>query len=223
MPFTDVVKGPPCHTQSHRQTSCRSSTRHPLRRSRSPPVAMLARPYLALAGLRVDQHLGARRRVRRTGRLSVLRVSDGQERFLNLPDGAQLGTPVWAPDGHRLAVTADRADGVGLWLADAETGEVTEVAGLTVCDVLGGDPSGGSGTFRWSRDGRSHLVLATPAQHPPLGEPAPEPRIEETSGRLSQLATYQDLLRTSTDEDRFQALATSVPCRIDLVSGERTE
>ena len=187
-----------------------------------PPVAMLARPYLALAGLRVDQHLGARRRVRRTGRLSVLRVSDGQERFLGLPDGAQLGTPVWAPDGRRLAVTADRADGVGLWLADAETGEVTEVAGLTVCDVLGGDPSGGSGTFRWSRDGRSLLVLAAP-QRDPLGEPAPEPRIEETSGRLSQLATYQDLLRTSTDEDRFQALATSVPCRIDLVSGERIE
>jgi dipeptidyl aminopeptidase/acylaminoacyl peptidase len=188
-----------------------------------PPVAMLARPYLALAGLRLDQHLGARRRLRRSGRLSVLRVSDGRERSLSLPDGAQLGTPVWAPDGRRLAVTADRADGVGLWLADAETGEVTEVAGLRVCDVLGGDPSGGSGTFRWSRDGRSLLVLAAPAQRLPLGEPAPEPRIEETSGRLSQLATYQDLLRTHTDEDRFQALATSVPCRIDPVSGERTE
>jgi dipeptidyl aminopeptidase/acylaminoacyl peptidase len=188
-----------------------------------PPVTMLARPYLALAGLRIDQHLGARRRLRRAGRASVLRVSDGQERFLGLPDRAQVGMPVWAPDGRRLAVTADRADGVGLWVADAETGEMTEMAGLTVCDVLGGGPSGGSGTFRWSRDGRSLLVLATPARRQPAGEPAPEPRVEETSGRLSQLATYQDLLRTHADEDRFQALATSVPCRIDPVSGERTE
>ncbi len=188
-----------------------------------PPVAMLARPYLPLAGIRVDPRLGARRRLRRAGRVSVLRVSDGQERFLSLPDGAQVGTPNWAPDGRRLVVTADRADGVGLWVADAETGEAAEVPGLTVRDVLGGDSSGGSGTFRWSRDGRSLLVLAAPAQRPELPEPAPEPRIEETSGKLSQLATYTDLLRDPAGEDAFEVLASSVPCRVDPVTGERTE
>src|SRR5215472_8325578 len=188
-----------------------------------PPVAMLARPYLSLAGIRVDPRLGARRRLRRAGAVSVLRVSDGHEQALRLPDGAQVGMPAWAPDGRRFAMTVDRADGVGLWVADAETGEAAEIAGLTVCDVLGGDPSGGNGTFRWSRDGRSLLVLASPAQRPALPEPVPEPRLEETSGKLSQLATYQDLLRTQTDEDSFQALATSVPCRIDPVSGHRAE
>lgn len=188
-----------------------------------PPVAMLARPYLSLAGIRVNPGLGGRRRVRRAGAVSVLRVSDGREQAVRLPDGAQVGTPNWTPDGRRFAITVNRADGVGLWVADPETGEATEIAGLTVCDVLGGDPSGGSGTFRWSRDGRSLLVLAAPAQRPALPEPVPEPRLEETSGKLSQLVTYQDLLRTQSDEDFFEALATSVPCRIDPVSGERTE
>jgi dipeptidyl aminopeptidase/acylaminoacyl peptidase len=187
-------------------------------REAHPPVAMLARPYLALAGIRVDQRLGARRRLVRAGRMSVLRVSDGLERFLPLPDGAQVGTPGWAPDGRRLAFTADRADGVGVWVADAETGEAAEVPGLTVCDVLGGDSA-----FRWSRDGQSLLVLAAPAQRQPLGEPAPEPRTEETSGKHSQLATYTDLLRDRADEDAFEVLATSVPCRVDPVTGERTE
>ena len=97
-----------------------------------PPVAMLARPYLALAGIRVDPHLGARRRLRRAAGVSVLRVSDGTERVLPLPEGAQVGSPSWAPDGRRFAVTVDRPDGVGLWVADAETGEVIEMAGLTV-------------------------------------------------------------------------------------------
>jgi dipeptidyl aminopeptidase/acylaminoacyl peptidase len=188
-----------------------------------PPIAMLARPYLALAGIRVDQRLAARRRLRRAGGLSVLRISDGTERFLSLPDEAQLGTPVWAPDGRKFAVTVDRADGVGLWTGDAETGEAAEIPGLTVCDVLGGDPSGGAGAVRWSRDGSSLLVLAAPARRQALGEPAIEPHVEETSGKLSQLATYQDLLRTRTDEDFFEVLATSVPCRIDPVSGERAD
>src|SRR4029077_6375495 len=49
------------------------------------------------------------------------------------------------------------------------------------------------------------------------------PRQEEAAGKRSQLATYQDLLRTRTDEDRFEALATSIPCRVDPGSGARTE
>jgi len=187
-----------------------------------PEVAMLARPYLALAGQRIDQRLRARRRLRRAGRLSVLRIAGGPERFLALPDGAQVGSPAWAADGRRFAFTADRADGVGVWVADAETGEAAELPGLTVCDVLGGDPSAGGGTLRWSRDGRSLLVLARPPGAPDLPESADEPRLEETAGKRSQLATYQDLLRTRADEDRFEALATSVPARVDPVSGERT-
>ena len=188
-----------------------------------PEVAMLARPYLALAGLRIDQRLRARRRLRRAGRLSVLRIAGGPERFLALPDAAQVGYPAWAADGRRFAFTVDRADGVGVWIADAETGEAAALPGLTVCDVLGGDPSSGGGTLRWSRDGRSLLVLACPPGAPDLPEPAAEPRLEETAGKRSQLATYQDLLRTPTDEDRFEALATSIPCRVDPASGEITQ
>src|SRR5262252_855949 len=166
-----------------------------------PEVAMLARPYLALAGLRIDQRLRARRRLRRASGLSVLRVADGAEDYLSLPDGAQVGAPVWAADGHRFAFTVDQADGAGVWVADAETGEAAEVPGLAVCDVLAGEPAAGAGTVRWSRDGRSLLVLASPADRQALPEPAAEPRLEETAGKRSQLATYQDLLRTSTDED----------------------
>ena len=109
-----------------------------------PEVARLARPYLALAGLRIDPRLRARRRLRRAGRLSVLRVADGTERYLGLPDGAQVGAPVWAADGRRFAFTVDQADGVGVWVANAETAEAAEVPGLVVCDVLGGEPAAGA-------------------------------------------------------------------------------
>ena len=40
-----------------------------------PPISLLARPSLKLAGLRIDQALGARQRTRRFSGLSVLRIS----------------------------------------------------------------------------------------------------------------------------------------------------
>ncbi|HEY1320523.1 MAG TPA: hypothetical protein VGF32_09770, partial [Streptosporangiaceae bacterium] len=188
-----------------------------------PPVAMLARPYRALAGLRIDPALGARRRLRRAGKMSLLGTSDGAERFLSLPDEAQVGPPVWAPGGQRFAFTLDRADGVGVWVGDAQTGEARPVPGLTICDVLGGDAAVDGGALRWTRDGRSLLALAAPAGREPPPAPPIEPRTEETAGKLTQVATYQDLLTTPAGEDAFELLATSIPCRVDPVSGQATE
>ena len=48
-----------------------------------PPIAMLARPYLALAGIRLDAALGARRRIRRLTGLSVVLPADGTETRLS--------------------------------------------------------------------------------------------------------------------------------------------
>ena len=61
-----------------------------------PEVAVLARPYLPLAGLRIDRQLRARRRLRPATGLSVLRVGDGRERFLALPARAQAREQAWA-------------------------------------------------------------------------------------------------------------------------------
>ena len=188
-----------------------------------PPVALLARPYLPLAGVRLDPRLGARRRMRRLTGLSVVLTADGTERRLALPAESQVGPPIWAPDGRRFAFCLDRADGVGVWTADAATGACAPVPGLTVRDVLGGDTSATGGTVRWSRDGRSLLVLAAPDGPLALPEPPIEPQTDETSGKHSQMATYTDLLSTPADEDAFEALATTVPCRVDPLTGERRE
>ena len=170
-----------------------------------PPIAMLARPYRALAGIRIDPGLAGRRRLRRFTSMSVIAVADGAEQPLALPDGAQPGPPVWAPDGQRFAFTMDRPDGIGVWVADAGNGTASQVPGLIVRDVLGGDTSASS-TVRWSRDGQSLLVLAAPDGAPRPPAPPAEPQIDETAGKRSQMATFTDLLRTPADEDAFEAL-----------------
>jgi dipeptidyl aminopeptidase/acylaminoacyl peptidase len=187
-----------------------------------PPVAWLARPILALAGLRLDPAIGGRQRVRRLTALSVLRLADGHEQALPLPDGISMSVPTWASDGHRMAFTVDAGDHIDVWVADAETGTAHPVPGLTVRDVLGGDVFTPGAAAWWSRDGRSLLALGVPPGATPPAAAPPGPLIEQTAGKRSQLATYQDLLRTSADADVFESLATTVPLRVDPETGEQT-
>src|SRR5262249_39745097 len=99
------------------------------------------------------------------------------------------------------------------------------VPGLRISDVLGAEPPGLGGTIRWSRDGRSLFALGLPpagrATSPgPAESPPPAmPRIEEVSGKRSQMATFQDLLATEADEASFEELATTVPLLVDPLTG----
>jgi len=188
-----------------------------------PPIALLARPYLPLAGIRIDPGLAGRQRVRRLTGLSVLRLDDGAERAVALPEGAQPSVPAWAPDGLTFAFTVDEADGIGVWVADAESATARQVPGLRVRDVLGGDPLTIGAAVRWTRDSGSLLALGAPDRVLELPEAPLEPRIEETAGKRSQMATYQDLLRTTADADAFEALATTVPLRVEPRTGAAKE
>jgi dipeptidyl aminopeptidase/acylaminoacyl peptidase len=184
-----------------------------------PPIALLERRYLRLAGVRLDPVLAGRQRVRRLTGLSVLRLADGAERAVALPEGAQPSVPAWSPDGSAFVFTVDEADGIGVWLADAESATARQVPGLRVRDVLGGDPLTIGAAARWARDGSALLALGAPREAPELPEAPLEPRVEETAGKRSQMATYQDLLRTEADADAFEALATTVPLRVEPGTG----
>ncbi|MGN6677398.1 MAG: hypothetical protein ACTHKL_06390, partial [Streptosporangiaceae bacterium] len=189
-----------------------------------PPIAMLARPRLSLAGLRLDPQIAARQRTRRFTGLSVLQISDGTQRPLALPEKAQVSIPVWAPDGFRFAFTVDEPDGVGVWTGDVRTdADPVQVPGLRVRDVLGAEPPALGGTVRWSRDGRWLYVLGAPQDEGrSVSGASIEPRVSEVAAKKSQMATFQDLLTNRADEDTFEALATTTPLRVDPETGAAT-
>ena len=58
---------------------------------------------------------------------------------------------------------------------------------------------------------------APAAPRAPIG-----PNVQESSGRLSQMATFQDMLTNPHDEDLFEHFATGQLARIDTETGQIT-
>ncbi|MGH2584487.1 MAG: prolyl oligopeptidase family serine peptidase [Dehalococcoidia bacterium] len=201
-----------------------------------PPIELLARPFLKLGGLRIDPAIGARQRTVRFTGLTIVPVDGGAPVPVALPDGAMIGVPVWSHDGTRFAFTRDLPDGIELWVGDVRTAAAHTIPDLRVSDVL-------TGAFGW------HPLIAPDLRDVPAAPvddthngarllvrrvlpdrgPAPEtprvptgPRIEETAGKRSQVATFQDLLETEHDEDLFEHYATTQLALVDVESGAVT-
>jgi hypothetical protein len=84
---------------------------------------------------------------------------------------------------------------VELWTADAATGQAKPIPGALLNDVL-------SSEITWLHDNRHILTLLAPEGRgpaPALPRAPVGPNVQESSGRLSQMATFQDLLTSPHD------------------------
>ncbi len=184
-----------------------------------PPIRQLARPILRLAGIRIDPRMGAQQRLGRDTGITIVSI-DGKARTpIRLPEGARVGVPSWSPDGSKVAFARDLDDGVELWVADARTGAARAIPGLRLNDILA------RRAFSWVDGGRTllvHRVAPDRGAAPPAPDAPSGPNIEETAGRVAQVATYQDLLKSPRDEELFAFYASSQLARVDAGSGAVT-
>src|SRR5215213_1552728 len=104
---------------------------------RYPPISELAQPMLRLAGLRINPNTTGPPRAPYYVALTLKKVSDGSERKVELPSGAQAGLPVWSADGRRFAFTNTTPTGIELWAGDPATARVWKLKGVAVNAVYG--------------------------------------------------------------------------------------
>jgi dipeptidyl aminopeptidase/acylaminoacyl peptidase len=182
-----------------------------------PPIALLAEPVLRLAGVRITPATGCRQRTFRFIGLQVQPTAGGDPLRVPLPPGARIGWPAWSHDGKRFAFGRDLADGVELWVGETATGAARPVAGLRLNDVLGPP-------ITWT--GAGTLIVRT---IPKGRRPAPQapvvptgPIVEETAGKASQMATFQDLLRTPHDAALFEHYAQAQIAIVDAATAAAT-
>ncbi len=176
----------------------------------NPPVADLAQPMLRLAGLRINPAINGRHHLPRLTALHLIHVSDGKEQKVQLPAGAYLGSVSWSPDGKRFAFTNTGASGIELWIGTAATATAHRVAGIRVNGIQ-------VAPIRWISGG-DLLVQTVPAGRgkPPADVTAPDgPIIQESDGKKSPAATYEDMLSSPHDEDLFDYYAGSQLVLVD--------
>lgn len=177
-----------------------------------PPIELLARPILRLGGIRIDPKLGTTQRTQRFTGISIQALPHGVPRRVELPRDAMIGYPQWSPDGTRFAFTRDLVDGVELWVGESASARAFPIPNLRVNDVTG-DP------FEWLANNRSLLVRGIPFSRgaAPAAAALPTgPNIQETSGKKSQMSTFQDLLENEHDEALFEHFATCQLAVIDI-------
>ena len=180
-----------------------------------PSIELLARPFLRIAGLRIDPQIKGRQRLTQDVRFTVKRIGSTTVVRIGAPDDLRISDPGWSNDARYIAFKHDLADGIELWIADAATGQAGPLPEIRLNDLFGSP-------FVWMNDNRHILVRIVP---PGIGA-APKapiaptgPIVEETSGRMAKVWTYQDLLKTPHDEDLFEYYGQVQLAIVDVGSG----
>lgn len=185
---------------------------------RYPPISELAQPMLRLAGLRINPNTNGPHRSPSFVALSLKRISDGVETKIALPPAAHITFPQWSADGKHFAFTNTTPNGIELWIGDSATGKTGKLKSIVVNAAYGD-------AYQWMPDSRTLLVQLVPANRAKLAPPPSVPKgptIQESSGKLAPVRTFEDLLKNAYDEQLFDYYATAQLALVDAVSGKAT-
>jgi dipeptidyl aminopeptidase/acylaminoacyl peptidase len=180
-----------------------------------PRISDLAQPLLRVAGLRITPRINALQQLTFYTALSLVSLKDGKTRPIPLPEGIKMGYPRWSHDGRSIAFARYRDDGAEVWVVNAATAEAKALTTPILNSVLGFG-------FGWLPDNRRllvHSILEGRGAAPQLPAVPIGPVIEESYGKVSKVATFQDLLKSPYDDALFDHYATSELLEVDAATG----
>lgn len=164
----------------------------------------LAQDEVRLAGLRINPQTNGASRAAAYYGIKVVNIADGSEfAITNLPKDSRIGEVSFSPDDTKFAFTVTTPEGIALWMVDMTTKQARQLTEQVLNGVMGF-------SYTWCPDSRNMLVMRVPQHRRSLKAdkvlPA-GPSIQETTGSKAPARTYQDLLRSPADEERFDFYA----------------
>ena len=186
-----------------------------LHRRSMPTIAEVSAPFYRLGGSRINPRTNGPRVLNDTTSISMKDVASGTERRLSLP-AADSFSPVFSPDGKKIAITYTTANSIKLVVAD--------VATATVSPVLNGGINGLGGGCSWLDDSSGFLCALIPdGRGGPPAEPTCRraPPFRRTMAESRRARRTEDLLKNPHDEALYEYFYTSQLAWVD-VTGKKT-
>lgn len=176
-------------------------------------LADLGQEEIRLAGIRINAKTKISSTETYFNELQIQSL-DGKTSYqvAGLPENPQLSNLAFSPDSKKLAFTHTGENGVSLWVLDLASQQVKQLLDYRLNAVLH-DP------FMWYKDSERLLISwnETDQEFDLSEEQLPTgPVVSTSDGTVSQLRTYQDLLKNPQDEKAFETLVGSELAWIDL-------
>ncbi|NBB14561.1 prolyl oligopeptidase family serine peptidase [Caulobacter sp. SLTY] len=189
-------------------------------RENLPSIAAVSEPILRLAGTRLNPRTNGPTEARTAylRSLEFVTVGGGARVKAKLPEGMRFFGLSWSPDGRRVALVGEAAEGLELWVVEVATGRANRASPARLNGTFGTP-------YSWLPDSSGFLVRLTVADRgpPPAAPAAPSgPLVQESRGRAAPVRTAQDLLASPHDEALFDHYFTSRLARVGLGGGAIT-
>lgn len=178
----------------------------------------LAEPKAKIAGLDILKRFNIKKRNFFVKNIKLMNLETKETTNIELPENSKFGFPTWAPDGKSFVAALYKAGGSSVWVFDAEKGTGKQISPARLNSVM-------VGPFWWSKDSKYvyvPLYKARRGKEPPAPAIPETPEIRETSGKISQVITYQNLIKSAYDETLFEYYASSQVYKINAKSGRKT-
>ncbi len=187
-------------------------------RRNMPSLADMSQPMLRIGGRRINPATNGPFNPSLTTGFSIMRVADGSQSSVELPHEDGWGGASISPNGENFYMTRATSEGTELWVGDVEAATARQISNVRLNAARGGACS-------WMPDSERllcHLVDRRRGRAPVEPMVPSGPIIQETSGVLGTIRTYQDLLKTPFDIVLYDYYMTSVPTLVDIGNGITT-
>ncbi|MFD2967463.1 S9 family peptidase [Sphingobacterium bambusae] len=177
-------------------------------------------PEVRLGGLRVNPQTNMASATSYLNNIKIKKFDGSEEvQVQGLPTDARIAHMLFSPDSKNVAFTHTTATGVELWVLDLLTAQARRLTEGVLNASLGSP-------IQWYKDGRRLLISTLPTNRAAWIDSSKDlpkgPIVSTSGGQVSQLRTYQDLLKTPQDESNFETLTQSALYAVDL-EGKQTK
>ena len=182
-----------------------------------PGIDVVAQPEMKLAGIRIHPRSFSRSGFTFGNDFWLMDVASGKEiRIVGLPKPLSIAGSAWSPDQKYLVINQlEPAKGVNaLWLVDVAARRAHLLTAAPLNSVAGRG-------YRWMPDSHRLLVNLRPTAlgAMPAEDATPTgPNVQQTGSAkgVTSIRTYEDLLKSEADAQRFEYLLRSQPALVDM-------